>query len=113
MFQNPLAYFIFGLLFAWVGSYFYSAWHNRRRLTWLARWIEPALPILGTGLNSRWQGTDRLTILIDKGRGQIREAAVVIGMQSRRLFNALISLIRGGRDSMTAVSYTHLTLPTT
>lgn len=100
MLDNPLAYFVFGLLFAWVISYFYSAWHNRRKLTWLARWLEDALPLLGGKISSRFQGTERLDILVNEGRGVIKEAAIVLGVQSRRLFNLVISLIKGGRDSM-------------
>jgi hypothetical protein len=100
MLQNPLSFFLLGLFFAWVASYFYSAWHNRRKLTILARWLEPALPILGSGTTSRWRGTDRLDVLIGEGRGPLVEAAIVIGVQSRRLFSAILSLLRGGRDSM-------------
>ncbi len=100
MLDNPLTYFIFGLLFAWIGSYFYSAWHNRRKLTWLAKWLEPSLHILGSKISSRWHGTDRLDILIGEGRGMMRDGAIVLGVQSRRLFNALISTLRGGRDNM-------------
>jgi hypothetical protein len=100
MLDNPLAYLIFGLLFAWVASYFYSAWHNRRKLTWVARWLEESLPILGSKISSRFHGTDRLDILINEGRGIIKEAAIVVGVQSRRLFNALISVVKGGHDSM-------------
>lgn len=98
--QNPLTYFIFGLLFAWVASYFYSAWHNRRKLTITARWLEDGLHILGSKISSRWKGTDRLDIMIGEGRGVISEVAIVLAVQSRRLFNALISLLRGGRDSI-------------
>jgi hypothetical protein len=100
MLENPLAYFLLGLLFAWVGSYFYSPWHNRRKLTWMARWLEEPIHILGGRISSRWSGTDRLDILINDGRGVITEAAIVLGAQSRRIFNLIISLARGGRDSM-------------
>ncbi len=98
--DNPLTYFVFGLLFAWVASYFYSIWHNRRKLTFVARWLEEALHILGSHTTSRWHGTDRLDILVGEGRGVIKEAAIVLGAQSRRLFSAMLSLVRGGRDSM-------------
>ncbi|MEI6046699.1 MAG: hypothetical protein WCS37_20285 [Chloroflexota bacterium] len=100
MLENPLAYFVFGLLFAWVGSYFYSAWHNRRKLTWMAHWLEEPLRILGSRITSRWNGTDQLNISIKDGNGVISEAIIVLGAQSRRIFNLIISLLRGGRDSM-------------
>lgn len=92
-----------GLLVAWVGSYFYSFQHNRGKLRRLAGWLKEALPILGSKQSSRWQGADRLDVLVNEGRGNIREAAIVLGMQSRQLFKAIISLVRHGRDSMTVL----------
>jgi hypothetical protein len=101
--DNPLLFLLLGLLVAWVGSYFYSFQHNRRKLRLLASWLKEALPILGVKQSSRWQGADRLDVLINEGRGNIREAAIVLGMQSRQLIKGLISLLRHGRDSLTAL----------
>ena len=99
--DNPLFFLLLGLLVAWVGSYFYSFQHNRRKLRYLALWLQEALVLLGSGYTSRWQGSDRLDIILPEGRGNIREAAIVLGMQSRQLFKALLSLVRAGRDSLT------------
>lgn len=99
--DNPLFFLLLGLLVAWVGSYFYSFQHNRRKLRYLASWLQDALVLLGSGYTSRWQGSDRLDIILAEGRGNIREAAIVLGMQSRQLFKALLSLVRAGRDSLT------------
>lgn len=99
--DNPLFFLLLGLLVAWVGSYFYSFQHNRRQLRYLAGWLKEALSLLGSGYTSRWQGSDRLDIILAQGRGNIREAAIVLGMQSRQLFKALLSLVRAGRDSLT------------
>lgn len=101
--DNPLVFLLLGLLVAWVGSYFYSFQRNRSKLRRLAGWLKEALPILGTKQSSRWQGADRLDVLVNEGRGNIREAAIVLGMQSRQLFKAIISLVRHGRDSMTVL----------
>ncbi len=98
--NNPLFYLLLGLLVAWVGSYFFSIQYNRRRLNLLAAWLRDSLAILGTGTSSRWHGADRLDILVDQGRSPMREVAIVIGMQSRQFFRAIISLARGGRDSL-------------
>ncbi len=99
--DNPLYFLLLGVLVAWVGSYFYSLQHNRRKLRILALWLQEALKLLGTKPSSRWQGTDRLDLNLTEGRGNVREAAIVLGMQSRQLFKALISTMRGGRDSLT------------
>ncbi|MDB5082126.1 MAG: hypothetical protein JWP00_4050 [Chloroflexi bacterium] len=88
---------------AWVGSYFYSFQHNRGKLRQLASWLKEALPILGSKPSSRWHGADRLDVLVNEGRGNIREAAIVLGMQSRQLIKGTISLVRHGRDSMTVL----------
>lgn len=105
--DNPLLYLLLGLLFAWVASYLYSIQHNRRRLRQLAMWLKDALPLLGGRASSTWHGADRLTVSIPDGRGNIREAAIVLGMQSRQLFRALVSLLRGGRDSLTMLVSLH------
>jgi hypothetical protein len=99
--DNPLFFLLLGLLVAWVGSYFYSFQHNRRKLRYLASWLQEALVLFGSGYTSRWQGSDRLDIIVAEGRGNIRESAIVLGMQSRQLFKALVLLVRAGRDSMT------------
>lgn len=108
--NNPLVLLLLGLLIIWVGSYFYSCQRNRRALRLLANWLKEALPILGARQSSRWQGADRLDVFVTEGRGNIREAAIVLGMQSRQLFKLIISLVRRGRDSMTTlVSLTRAT----
>ncbi|HEX2911150.1 MAG TPA: hypothetical protein VH186_10110 [Chloroflexia bacterium] len=99
--DNPFFYLLLGLLVAWIGSYFYSIQRNRKRLREIAYWLQDALPLLGAKHTSQWRGADRLDIFVNEGRGNIREAALVGGMQSRQLFKAVISLIRGGRDSLT------------
>lgn len=101
--DNPLVFLLLGLLIVWVGSYFYSFQRNRRKLRLLASWLKEALPILGAKQSSRWQGADRLDVFVNEGRGNIREAAIVLGMQSRQLFKMIISLVRRGRDSMTTL----------
>ena len=101
--DNPLLFLLLGLLVAWVGSYFYSFQRNRSKLRRLASWLKESLPILGAKQSSRWQGADRLDVFVNEGRGNIREAAIVLGMQSRQLIKALISLVRHGRDSMTVL----------
>ena len=101
--DNPLVFLLLGLLIVWVGSYFYSFQRNRRKLRLLASWLKEALPVLGTKQSSRWQGADRLDVFVNEGRGNIREAAIVLGMQSRQLFKMVISLARHGRDSMTTL----------
>ncbi len=99
--DNPFFFLLLGLLVAWVGSYFYSFQHNRRKLRLLASWLKEALGLLGTRTTSRWRGADRLDVAIEEGRGNIREAALVVATQSRQLFRAMVSLVRGGRDSLT------------
>ena len=101
--NNPFFYLLLGLAVVWIGSYFYSLQHNRRKLRWLAQWLREALPILGSGTTSRWQGADRLDVLLSQGRGPIRESAIVLGMQSRQFFRLLLSLVRGGRDSLSVL----------
>ncbi len=101
--DNPLVFLLLGLLIVWVGSYFYSFQRNRRKLRLLASWLKEALPILGAKQSSRWQGADRLDVFVNEGRGNIREAAIVLGMQSRQLFKMIISLVRRGRDSLTTL----------
>lgn len=98
--DNLLFYLLLGVLVTWVGSYFYSYQYNRRKLRQLALWLKESLSLLGSGQSSRWYGTDRLDINIAEGRGNIRETALVLGVQSRQLFKAVVSLVRGGRDSM-------------
>jgi hypothetical protein len=99
--ENPLFFVLLVLLVAWASSYLYSFQHNRSKLRSLAGWLQDALSLLGSGYNSRWRGSDRLDVVIPTGRGNIREAAIVIGMQSRQLVKAVISLVRRGRDSLT------------
>lgn len=101
--DNPLLFLLLGLLVVWVGSYFYSFQRNRSRLRLLAAWLKDSLPILGSKQSSRWQGADRLDVFVNEGRGNIREAAIVLGMQSRQLVKAIISLTRRGRDSMSVL----------
>lgn len=101
--DNPLVFLLLGLLILWVGSYFYSFQRNRSKLRNLASWLKDDLPILGVKPSSRWQGADRLDVFVNEGRGNIREAAIVLGMQSRQLFKMVISLVRRGRDSMTTL----------
>ncbi len=101
--DNPLFYLLLGFLVAWAGSYFYSLQHNQRKLRLLALWLRDSLHILGAKPSSTRHGPDRLDIIVSDGRGNIREAAMVMGMQSRQLFRALISLVRGGRDSLSVL----------
>ncbi len=104
MINNPLFFLLLGLLVTWVGSYFYSIQFNRRRLRGLAQWLQSALPLLGIKWNSRWQGADRLDVLVSEGRDNVREAAIVMALQSRQLFKALLSTLRHGRDSLTLLA---------
>jgi len=101
--ENPLFFLVLGTLVAWVGSYFYSVQYNRRKLTVLGRWLEDALTLLGNKVSSRWTNQDTLSISISNGRGRIKEVLVVLAAQRRDLFSMLISLLRGGKDSMSFV----------
>jgi hypothetical protein len=102
--DNPLVYLLLGLLVAWVLSYFYSYMHNQRKLKNVAAWLQTSIHILGTKVSSRWYGTDRMDVTVAEGRGNIFEAAVVLGVQSRQLFRALLSILRGGRDSISILA---------
>jgi hypothetical protein len=99
--DNPFFYLALGILLAWAVSFLYSFQVSRRKLTLLARWLEPALPMLGNQINSSWKGNNTLTITVGRGKGIVREAAFVLGVQSKVLFSMLVSLVRGGKDSLT------------
>jgi hypothetical protein len=99
--DNPLFYLVLGILLAWAISFLYSFQVSRKKITWLARWLEPALPLLGSQIKSNWKGNNTLTITIERGKGIIRESAFVLGVQSKVLFSMLVSLVRGGKDSIT------------
>jgi hypothetical protein len=101
--ENPLFFLVLGLMVAWVGSYFYSMQYNRRKLTILGRWLQEALTQLGGRVSSRWTNQDTLSISINDGRGRIKEVLVVLAAQRRDLYSMLISLVRGGKDSMSFV----------
>ena len=98
--NTPIFYFLMGIVFVWVLSYFYNYQASRSKLTRIARWLKDSLPILGGNPTSRWQGSNTLHILLNDGRGVISDGAIVVGTQSKELFAALVSLVRGGRDSL-------------
>lgn len=102
--DNPLFFLLLGVAVAWVGSYFYSMLHNQRKVKVLAAWLQASIHILGTKISSRFVGTDRVDATVGEGRGNIYEAAIVIGVQSRQFFRAVLSLARGGRDSITILA---------
>jgi hypothetical protein len=99
--ESPLLILVTVLLMAWVGSYFYSYQYSRRKLTFLARWLEDALPLLGSNISSRWLNQNTLSIEVKTGKDKIREAMVVLGTVRREIFAWLLSTLRGGKDSMT------------
>ena len=98
--NTPIFYFLMGIVFVWVLSYFYNYQASRSKLTRIARWLKDSLPILGGNATSRWQGSNTLHILLNDGRGVISDGAIVIGTQSKELFAAMVSVVRGGRDSL-------------
>ncbi len=98
--NTPIFYFLMGIVFVWVLSYFYNYQASRGKLTRIARWLKDSLPILGGSATSRWQGSNTLHILLNDGRGVISDGAIVIGTQSKELFAAMVSVVRGGRDSL-------------
>lgn len=97
---SPLFYFLMGIVFVWVLSYFYNYQASRSKLKRIARWLNESLFILGGNPTSRWQGFNTLQILLNGGRGVIQDGAIIIGTQSKEMFAALVSLVRGGHDSL-------------
>lgn len=98
--NSPLFYFFLGIVFVWVVSYFYNFQASRSKLKRVGQWLNEGLFILGGKPSSRWRGANTLQILLNGGRGVISDGAIVVGTQSKELFAALVSLTRGGRDSM-------------
>lgn len=98
--NSPLFYFFLGIVFVWVVSYFYNFQISRSKLKKVGQWLNEGLFILGGKPSSRWRGANTLQILLNGGRGAISDGAIVLGTQSKELFAALVSLTRGGRDSM-------------
>ena len=101
--NTPIFYLLMGIVFVWVLSYFYNYQVSRNKLKRIALWLQESLSILGGNPTSRWQGFNTLHIMLNGGRGVINDGAIIIGCQSKELFAALVSLVRGGRDSLNFV----------
>jgi hypothetical protein len=101
--NSPILYFFMGIAFVWGLSYFYNYQISRSKLNKIARWLNEGLWVLGGKPTSRWQGSNTLRILLNGGRGVISDGAIVLGIQSKELAKALLSIMRGGRDSMNFV----------
>ncbi|MEI7554700.1 hypothetical protein [Candidatus Chlorohelix sp.] len=99
--ENPLLLLLPIILALWVGSFFYNLQYSRRKLTWLARWLEDSLAMLGSDIGSRWLNQNTLSIEVKQGKGRIREVVIVLGSVRREIFARLLTLVRGGKDSMT------------